>query len=50
VTKRFLIVAEIEIEVDENYIAEEAASYITGVLNHLQPEDKLIDLSAYELT
>ncbi len=48
-TKRFLIVAEIEIEV-ESYIAEEAASYITGVFNNLSPEDKLIDLSAYELT
>jgi hypothetical protein len=48
--RRFLIVAEIEITVEADYGAENAACYVTGVLNQLQPEDKLVDLTAYELS
>jgi len=48
--KRFLLVVEIEIVAEDGYNNESAASYIAGVLNQIEPEDKVIDLTAYELT
>jgi hypothetical protein len=50
VKKRFLFVVEIEIVAEADYNADSAACYLTGLLNQLQPEDKLIDLTAYELS
>jgi hypothetical protein len=35
---------------EDGYNNESAALYIAGVLNQIEPEDKVIDLTAYDFT
>lgn len=49
-SKRFVVILELDIAASKDCDSEEVALYISGVLNHLQPEDRVIDVTAQEVT